>query len=122
MWIFDAAAEASISFVEFVPATWERFDVQLWWTGLGSNGDPGEVAWQLSHRFQTGTTVARDLEDGPVIADALPAPPEIAITTLVEGLADSGGIYTVRVTRVASDERDTAQEPAALYALVLRRS
>jgi hypothetical protein len=122
VFLFDGRAEESVSFVEFVPASWERYDVQLWWTRLSGDRGSGDVAWQLSHRYQSGAPSVGDLEDSPVASDALPAFPSIARTTLAGGLTESGALLTLRVTRVAADQRDTAPGSAALYALVLRRS
>jgi hypothetical protein len=122
MWTFDSVAEEGVSFVEFVPATWERFDVELWWTRLGNGGGSGDVAWRMSHHLQTAAPTVNDLQDGPLVTDSLPTSPEMKVTTLARGLTDGGGPITFQVTRLAVDTRDTATGSAALYALVLRRS
>jgi hypothetical protein len=118
-WEFDGAEDQGVSFAEFVPASWSRFDVELWWTGATGTGD---VAWRVSYLAQGATPRLRPLDDQPTVVEGAPSGPELTATTVATGLTGGGGIYTIQVSRLATDVRDTLASPAALYAVVLRHA
>lgn len=118
-WEFGGSEDQGVSFVEFVPASWAGFDVEVWWTGGNGRGD---VAWRVSYRAHGATPSLRALDDRPTAVEAAPSGPDLTTTTVATGLTGGGGMYTIRVSRLATDARDTLESSAVLYAVVLRHS